>query len=224
MLSGMQSSSVLTGWCMILHIRQTFNIWARPHGRSVADIAGGKGDLSDNLNAATPSCWKSDQDGLTISSMSKMYSTVVICLFWASDFFWGAHRFWLHCHISKKSWTLPILCNLLTSTSLFISESFSVFVVSNSGSVPDQIPLLASANSLTTSVSWRVLPVVFDCLQPITFPQREKVAFTPTLYGMIENMSRATLERSAYFECISTSWCHQSVMSGMQNVLLITIG
>jgi hypothetical protein len=27
-----------------------------------------------------------------------------------------------------------------------------------------------------------------------------------------------------YFECISSCWCHQSVISGKQNVLLISMG
>jgi len=112
----------------------------------------------------------------------------------------------------------------MQQASFFISESFSVFVVSNSGSVPARIPLLARANCLTTTVSRRVSPVVFDCLQPITSRPREKLASTPTPCGMIENMSRATLERSAYFECVSSCCRRQSGMSGIQNVLLISIG
>ena len=72
--------------------------------------------------------------------------------------------------------------------------------------------------------SGRVSPVVFDCLQPITSRPREKLASTPTPCGMIENMSHATLERSANFECVSSCCRHQSVMSGIQNVLLISIG
>jgi len=43
-------------------------------------------------------------------------------------------------------------------------------------------------------------------------------------YSMIENMSRATLERSAYFESVPSCWRNQSVISGIQNVLLISIG
>jgi len=42
--------------------------------------------------------------------------------------------------------------------------------------------------------------------------------------GMIEIMSRATLERSTYFECVSSCCHHQSVMSSIQNVLLISVG
>jgi len=224
MLSGALSLSLSTGWQLIFWIRRTFKIWVLPPGRSFADKPGGKGDLCDNLNAAAPSGWKSDQDALTISAVSEMYPTVVVCLFWARDSFWLAYRFWLPCHISKKSWSLTILCNFLSCASFVISESFSVFVVSNSGSVPAKIPLLARANYLTTISSWRVSPVVFDCLQPITSLPREKLASTPTPCGKIENMSRTTLERSAYFQCVSSCWRHQSVMSGIQNVLLISIG
>ena len=141
MLSGVLSSSLSTGWRLILRIQQTFKIWVRPPGRSFADKAGGKGDLFDNLNAATLSCWKSDQDALTISSVSEIYRRAVICLFWARDSFWVARRFCLPCHISKKSGTLAIRCNFLSATSFFVSQSFSVYVVFNSWSVPARMPL-----------------------------------------------------------------------------------
>jgi len=224
MLWGALSSSHSTGWWLILRIWRTFKIWVRPPGRFFADKAGGKGDLSDNLNAAAPSCWKSDQDALMHSSVSEMYPTAVICLFWARDSFWVAHRFWLPCHISKKLWTLAILCNFLSSASFFISESFSVCGLSNSRSVPAKIPLLPQAICLTTTFLRRVSPVVFDCLHRITSRPTEKPASTPTPCGMTENMSRSTLERSAYFECVSFCWRYQSVMSSIQNVLLISIG
>jgi len=68
------------------------------------------------------------------------------------------------------------------------------------------------------------LACVFDCLQPITSRPREKPASTPTRCGMIENMSHTRLERSAYFECVSSCSRHQSVMSANQNVLLISVG
>ena len=60
MLSGTLLTSVSTEWWFILLIPRIFNIWVRPPGRFFADKAGGKGDLSDNLNAAAPSCYKSD--------------------------------------------------------------------------------------------------------------------------------------------------------------------
>jgi len=224
MLSGALSSSLVTGWRLILQIRQTFKIWVHPPGRSFAGKSGGKGDLSDNLNAAAPSCWKSDHDALMISLVSEMYPTAVICMFWARDSFGVAHRFWLSCHISKKSWTLAILCSFLSSTSFSISKSLSVFALSNSGSVPAKISVLAQANCLTTTFSRRVSPLVFDCLQPITSRPRETLASTLTPCGMIENMSRATFEWSAYFECVPSCWCHQSTMSGIQNILLNSIG
>jgi len=102
MLSGAQSLLLSNGWLLITRIRRTFTIWVLPPGRSFADNAAGKGDLSDNLNAAAPSCWKSDQDALSISSVSEMYPTSVICLFWVRDSFSVARRFSQLCHISKS--------------------------------------------------------------------------------------------------------------------------
>ena len=161
---GALSSSLSTGWQLILRIWRTFKIWVLPPERSFADEADGKGDLSDNLNTAVTSCWKSDQEAVTISSVSEMYPTAVMCLFWVRDSFCIAHRLWLPCHITKKSWTLAIQCYFLSSAYLFISESFSVFVVSNTGLSPASIPLLARANCLTMTFLQRVSPVVFDCL------------------------------------------------------------
>jgi hypothetical protein len=69
-----------------------------------------------------------------------------------------------------------------------------------------------------------VCRVVFDCFQPITSRPREKQPSTPTACGMIQNMSRTTLERYKYFRCVSACWCHQLVMTGIQNVLLNSIG
>jgi len=100
--------------------------------------------------------------------------------------------------------TLAILCNVLSSVSLFISESFSVFIISNAGSSLANIPLFAWRNCLITTFSQRFLPVVFDCLQRITSFPRETLASTPTPCGMIEDMSCATIERSVYCECISS--------------------
>jgi len=140
-LSGALSSSPSAGCRSICLIRRTFNIWGCPPKRSFADKAGGWGDLSDNLNAAAQSCWKFVQDALTISSVSEMYLTAVIYLFWARDSFLVAQRFWLPCHISKKLWTLAILCNFLSSASFFSSMLFSALVVSNTGSSPTNIPL-----------------------------------------------------------------------------------
>jgi len=164
MLSGALSSSLSTGWELIVRIQQTFNIWVRSPGRFFADKAGCKGVPSDNLNAATPSCWNSDHDDLKIFSASEMYPMAVISLFRVGDSFCVAPRLWLPCPISKKSWTMAILCNFLFSASFIISKSLSVFVVSNSGSVPAKITLLARANCLTMTISRRVSSVVFDCL------------------------------------------------------------
>jgi len=148
-LSSALSSSLSTGWRLIRLIPRTCNIWIRRPWRSFADKAGGIGDLSDNLNAATPSCWKIDQDALTISSVSKMYPTAVIDWFSAQDCFWLARWLWLPCHISITSWNLAILCNVHFSASLFISGWFPVFTVSNGGSSITTIPELARANNVT---------------------------------------------------------------------------
>jgi len=224
MLSGALSSSLSAGWWLILVIRRTFNTWVRPPGRSFPDKAGGKGDLSDNWNTAAPSCWKSDQDALMSSTVSEMYPTAVICLFWAQHSFCIARRFWLCCHSSKKSWTSAILCHCLTSVSFFNSKSFSVSAVSNAAKSPVNHPLLAQAKCLTATFSQSIAPVVLDCLQPIMSRPREKLASTPTQCGIMEDMSRATLDRSSYFEYVSSCLYHQSVISSDQNVLLISLG
>jgi len=153
-----------------------------------------------------------------------MYPTAVICIFWLWDSFCVARRFWLPCHISKTLWTLAIQCNFLCCASLFISMRCSVLGVSNAGSSPVSHLLLAWANWVTTTLSRRVLPVVFDCLHLITSCPREKLASTPTPGGMIENMLRDRFERSAYFECVSSCWRHQLVISGNLNILLFYIG
>jgi len=85
-----------------------------------------------------------------------------------------------------------------SSPSLFISFSFSEFILSNAGSVPAKISLLAGANCITTNFLRSVSPVVIDCLQPILSQPRQKLASTPTPCGMIENMSRAPLKRLVY--------------------------
>jgi len=215
MLSGEQYSLLSTAWRLTLQIQRTCNIWVHSPGRFFADKGSGKQDLCDNLNAATPSCWMSDQDALMISSVSEMYPTAVICLFWARDFFCVARRFWLPCHISNKSWTLAILCNFFSSTYFIISVLFSVFFISNSGQVPAKIPLLARGNCLTNMFSWMVMPVVFNCLQLTTSRPKEKLTSTMSPCCMIQNMSYATLERSAYFEFVSSCCRHQSVMSSL---------
>jgi hypothetical protein len=87
----------------------TFNDRVRPPGRSFVDNAGGNGKLSENLKAAPPSCSKSDQDNLMISSMSKMYHMAVVSLIW----------------------TFAILCNFLSSASFSISKLISMFFVFN---------------------------------------------------------------------------------------------
>jgi len=188
MLSVALFSSLSTGWPSILPIQHTFNTWVSSPGRFFADKAGGKGDLSDNLNPAAPSCWKFDKDALMISSVSEMYPMAVICLIWVWDFFCVAHRFWLPYHISKESWTLAILYNFLSSVYFFNYNSFSVSGISNAAQSPANIALLAWANYLTMTFCQSTSPVVLDRLQPITSCWRENLASSPTPCGIIDNM------------------------------------
>jgi len=69
----------------------------------------------------------------------------------------------------------------------------------------------------------RISAVVIDYLKPITSRQREKLVWTTTPCSMLENISRTTLERSMCFESVYSCSRHQSVMSGIQNVLQISI-
>jgi len=148
MLWGALFSWLSAGWWWIFLIRRTFNAWVHSPGRSFADKAGNKGDHSDNLNAATPSCWKSDQDGLTISSVSKMNPKAVIHSLWAWYSFCVVCRSWLPGQMSKKSWALAIQCNFLWFAYIINSISFSVSVVCQAGLLPANIPLLAWSNCL----------------------------------------------------------------------------
>jgi hypothetical protein len=106
MLSGVQYQSLLAGWQSIRLIWQMFDRWGCPPGRSIEVKAGGKGELSDNLNAATQSCTTFDQDAFTISEVSDVYPAPVICLIWAGDTFYIAGRFWVLCHIGKEKFSL----------------------------------------------------------------------------------------------------------------------
>jgi len=99
-------------WRLILLIWRTFYISVRSSGRSIADKAGGKDDIHDDLNAAPPSCWKSDEDALMVSSVSEMIPTAVICFICVRDSFCVACRLSLPCHISNTSCTLAMQCIL----------------------------------------------------------------------------------------------------------------
>jgi len=224
MLLGALSSTLLTGWRSLLLVWRPFDSWVHPPASSCADKAVGNCDHSDNSNAAAPSSWKRDQDAMRLSSVSEMFPTAVIYVFRADDSLGVVCRFWLPCHISKKSWTLAILCNLLVSASRFNSKSLSVSNLSNLWSSPANIPSLVQAYCLTTTFSWRVSAVVFDCLLPTTSRSREKLPSTPITSGMMDNMSRATFERSAYVARVSECYGNHSSISGIQNVLPISIG
>jgi hypothetical protein len=73
MLVGLITSALSTGGQLILRIQRTCNIWVHPPGLTFADKAGDKGDLSDNLNAAAPSCGKNHQDGFKNSSVFERF-------------------------------------------------------------------------------------------------------------------------------------------------------
>jgi len=165
---------------------------------------GGTGDLSDNLNAAIPSSWEIHQNTLTISSVSEIYSTAVISIFWAWHSFFIALRFWLPCHISKSSWILANLCKFLSSADHFISKSFSLYIVSSAWLLAANILLLAWVNCLRTTFSRKVSPAVFDYLQLRKSWPSGKLASTPAPCGLIEYTSYATFEKSAYCECVSS--------------------
>jgi hypothetical protein len=107
-----------------------------------------------------------------------------------------AGKFWLHGHISKQSWALASLRNVICSASLYISKLSSAFVVSNTGSLPADHLLLSQANYLTTTFLRTVLPEDVDCLQLITSRRGDQLASTPKQFGMTENMLRAMLEKS----------------------------
>ena len=174
MPAGALSSSLSTWWRLILRILRTFKIWVRPPGRFICRQRWWQVWSFWQFKYSRTIMLKEWPGYLTISSVSEMYPMAVIWLFWARDSFCVARRFWLHCLISKKSWTLAIRFKFLSATGFFISELFPVFIESNSGSVPAKIPLLALANSFTTTSSRRVSPVVFDCLHPKTSSPREK--------------------------------------------------
>jgi hypothetical protein len=105
-----------------------------------------------------------------------------------------------------------------------ISKSFSVSAVSNVAQSPINILVLSQAQCQTMTFSLSIWRVDLDCLQPITSRPRQTLASARTLWGIIENMSHATLERSVYFQCVSSFWGHLSVISGNQNGLLISVG
>jgi len=160
---------------------------------------------------------------LMIFWVSEMDLTAVICLFWVPSSICISCRFWLTCHISNKAWTLAILCNILCSTTLIISELFSVFIVSNAGSLPASIRISTWANCHTMSVLQMLLPVVSDSLHLITSPPRKILASTTTSCDMTENMLHAAMLWSAYFVSFLFRWHQQSVISGIQIVMLSSI-
>jgi len=101
----------------------------------------------------------------TISSVSQMYPTSVICLFRPGGSSCLTYRFWLPCHISNMQWALAIVGNFLSSTALFNFELFTGFVASNAGLSPMWFPLLARTHCHTTTFLAMGLPS--GCSQPV---------------------------------------------------------
>jgi len=165
MISGALSSWCSAGWWSILLIMWTKSTWVCLAGMCFADNAGSRGNLSYNLDVPAPLYSMFDQDAFTIPSVSEMYPLVVIGLFWAQDYFLVAWTFWLPCHISKSSCTLAILCNCCLSAPQFNSNSCTLLVKSNAGSLPDTIALLAWAKYLTTAFLRNGLAFGF-CMPP----------------------------------------------------------
>jgi len=149
-------------------IRQTFSTGVHPPGRSLAHNAGGKGDLSEIVNAAAISCWTFDQHSLMISSVSGMYPMAVVDSLHAQDSFCVVQRFWQPCHISKIYCLLESRSSFFSSVPCFDSESFSLPVVPNCVQWPANMLVLAQVNILTMNFSGCVLSVVLDCPQPLT--------------------------------------------------------
>lgn len=148
LISRTVSSSLLISWLLVFRIQQTFNMWIRPPGKVLAGRAGEKWAISSWLDSATPLCWNSYQDELTLSSVSKSYPTAVICMFCAQNLFYLVHRLRFPCHIYKIMWTLANLKIVISATSLFISKWFSIFIPRNTGSAPAKFTLLAQANCI----------------------------------------------------------------------------
>jgi hypothetical protein len=155
-LIGALTTSLTTGWQWILFIWWSFIACVHSPARFSADKVGGKGDLSHNLHSATQSCWKFDQNALTISSVSEIYARAVISLFQGWDFVIVAHTHWMPSHITKMPWSLDMLSSSLSSAPVISSKWFWGSIESNTTSSPANIPLLAPANCLDVTVSQRV--------------------------------------------------------------------
>ena len=64
--------------------------------------------------------------------------------------------------------------------------------------------------------------MVFDCLQLITSSATEKLASSLTGCGSMENVLCSTLGRPVDVECVYFCLCHLLVISGIQNILLVS--
>jgi len=96
-----------------------------------------------------------------------------------------------------------------------------IFRVNQCCAITHQFSLIGWSKLPCDDFSPSISLVVLDSLQPTTSRPREKLASSLTPCGTIQNMLYATSERSAYFECVSTCWRYQLVISANHNVLLI---
>jgi len=148
----------------------------------------------------------------------------VFCILWVCDSFWVEWWFWLPCHITNTSWISAILCNVLSSSSLFSAMLVSAPVISNTQSSLANILLWARTHHLASTFSRTASPGGLDCLHPIASRPMEQLVSTPTPCRIIPSMSCAAVALSAYFGCIYSCCCHQSVILGNQNVLSMSMG
>jgi len=160
----------------------------------------------------------------TIQECNVQAAIADVFLFRVQDSFFVAQTFRLPCDITKQLCTIAIQRDFLSPTTLFITKLCSVFAVFSAALLPPNIPESSRPNCLTTTSSRMVLCVTVDCLQPVTSCTREWLPSTPTPHGMIGNKSHSAIEKSAMFECVFSCWPHQSVISGIQNILLFSTG
>jgi len=108
------------------------------------------------LSKELPGCF---DDLFSIWNVSYSWHLLV----WTWNSFCVAYRLWLPCEISKQSWTMAILWNLLLSAFVVISMSIWVIMVSNAGLSHDKILALAHANSIAMKFLQKVSLVALDC-------------------------------------------------------------
>jgi len=120
------------------------------------------------------------------------------------------------CHCLSRTYILAALPHLQTTMDLGHSVQFPLLRLFHHVGVvfsvshitywvsTSQNPIIHSSTPPYNHVSLRVSQVGFDCPQPISSGPSENLGYTLTPYGMEKNMSHTTVERSVYFEDISS--------------------